>query len=71
MNRSALATVSTRTLTWLSIGNSMKKIFIISTIGLLSAVAGCSDVPDFGGGANVVPDVTFVPASSEASDNVC
>ena len=40
MNRSALTTISTRGLTWLSIGNLMKKIFTVLTIGLLSAVAG-------------------------------
>ena len=68
MNRSALTTISTRGLTWLSIGNLMKKIFTVLTIGLLSAVAGCGGVPDFGGGASVVPDVTYVAASSEASD---
>jgi len=67
MNRSALSTISKRALTLLRIGNSMKMIFTISSIGLLSAVGGCGGVPDFGGGASVVPDVTYVSASSAES----
>lgn len=45
-----------------------RSIFIL-TLGLLLATAGCSDVPDFGGGASVVPDVTYVPADAEAKDD--
>jgi hypothetical protein len=69
MSCSSFPTAAKQTLTWLGIGNSMKKIQIIATLGLLSAVVGCSKVPDFGGGASVVPDVTFVPASSEAAES--
>ncbi len=47
--------------------NSMKTPFFMIAIGMLPLAAGCSDVPDFGGGASVVPAVTFVPAESEAT----
>lgn len=43
----------------------MNKTPSLLSIAMLIAAAGCGDVPDFGGGASVVPDVTFVPASSE------
>ncbi len=46
--------------------NAMKKTSVIMLICLLPGSAGCGDVPDFGGGASVVPDVTFVAANSEA-----
>ena len=47
--------------------NAMKNTSVIMLICLLAGSAGCSDVPDFGGGASVIPDVTFVPADSEAA----
>ena len=55
---------------WLFIGNAMKSLQIITTLGALAAVVGCSEVPDFGGGASVVPAVTFVSSSAapESSD---
>ncbi len=36
-----------------------------TTSGLLFALGGCGRVPDFGGGATVVPQVTFVATESE------
>ena len=47
--------------------NPMNKTLAIIAIAVLAGAAGCSDVPDFGGGARVVPSVTFVPADSEAA----
>lgn len=44
-----------------------KKILIVTVLGLLAVASGCSEVPDFGGGASVVPTVTFVAADSEAT----
>jgi plastocyanin len=69
MSRSELLTVTACAWTWLNIGDSMKKILVISATGLLSAIVGCGDVPDFGGGASIVPRVTYVPAAPEASDS--
>lgn len=37
---------------------------IVTLFSLVVATVGCSDVPDFGGGASVVPDVTFVSSSA-------
>ena len=47
--------------------NAMQKTSVVMTICLLLGSVGCSDIPDFGGGASVVPDVTFVAADSEAA----
>lgn len=69
MSSSSLATEAEQILTRLGIGTAMKKIQIVTTLGVLSVVLGCSDFSDFGGGANVVPEVTFVPASSEAAES--
>jgi hypothetical protein len=49
----------------MTIYSDMNKTLSILSIAILVAVTGCSDVPDFGGGASIVPDVTFVPATSE------
>ena len=46
---------------------AMQKTSVVMTICLLLGSAGCSDIPDFGGGSSVVPDVTFVAADSEAA----
>ena len=46
---------------------SMKRTLNIIVIGILAGAAGCSDVPDFGGGASVIPAVTFVAPDSEAA----
>ena len=43
---------------------AMQKISVVIAICLLPGSSGCSDVPDFGGGASVVPSVTFVSADS-------
>ncbi|MBC7968057.1 MAG: hypothetical protein H7Z17_19275 [Fuerstia sp.] len=53
-------------LTRLSIGVAMKKTLWFLVAALPLSLVGCSDVPDFGGGASVVPDVTFVPADAAA-----
>lgn len=53
-----------------TVGNAMRNFRIITACGLLTAVAGCSEVPDFGGGANVVPAVTFVSSSADAEASV-
>ncbi len=55
--------VSKLTLADMSIDNAMKKIWLVMLFGLPLATAGCCDVPDFGGGAGVVPQVTFVHES--------
>lgn len=47
------------------IGIAMKSLRVITVFGLLAAVSGCGDIPDFGGGASVVPAVTFVSSASE------
>ena len=47
--------------------NAMNKTSVTMALGLLLGSAGCSDVPDFGGGASVVPRVTFVALESEAT----
>lgn len=41
-----------------------RRFGIITMFTSLVATCGCSDVPDFGGGASVVPDVTFVSSSA-------
>ena len=46
---------------------AMQKISVVIAICLLPGSSGCSDVQDFGGGASVVPSVTFVSADSEAA----
>jgi len=46
--------------------NPMRKSLTIIAIAILAGAAGCSDVPDFGGGASVVPVVTFVASDSGA-----
>ena len=45
---------------------AMQKISVVIAICLLPGSSGCSDVQDFGGGASVVPSVTFVGADSQA-----
>ena len=67
MTRSFFSSVLDLSLTELSIGNAMKKTLLITAFGLLLASLGCSDVPDFGGGASVVPDVTYVVESEAAA----
>lgn len=47
-----------------AIGDAMQNAGLITVLGLLTAIAGCGDVPDFGGGANVVPTVTFVSSAA-------
>ncbi len=47
-----------------SIGNTMKRFHIITIFCILVAANGCSEVPDSGGGASVIPDVTFVSSSA-------
>ena len=50
--------------------NAMNKTVSMTVMCLLLGSAGCSDVPDFGGGASVVPDVSYVveDATASASD---
>lgn len=50
--------------------NAMNKTVRMLAICLLLGSTGCSDVPDFGGGASVVPDVSYVveDATASASD---
>ena len=67
MTRSLFNSLFDISLTELNIGSAMKKTLIITAFGLLLASPGCSDVPDFGGGASVVPDVTFVVDSEAAA----
>lgn len=66
MMLSVSLTGSNLPLTRLSMGTAMKKTLCVLMAGLPLSLAGCSDVPDFGGGASVVPDVTFVAADSAA-----
>ncbi len=46
-----------------------RRFGIITMFTSLVATCGCSDVPDFGGGASVVPDVTFVSSSVPAEES--
>ncbi len=45
----------------------MKSVSLLAMLGLILFNSGCGRVPDFGGGASVVPEVTFVAAESEAT----
>jgi hypothetical protein len=42
--------------------------FLFTLSLILLATIGCSEVPDFGGGASVVPDVTYVAADAGTTD---
>lgn len=53
----------------LNIGSAMKSTAFAMSFGLLLANVGCGRVPDFGGGASVVPDVTYVAADASASES--
>jgi len=45
----------------------MKIVSLFAILGSILILPGCGRVPDFGGGAGVVPDVTFVTGDSEAA----
>lgn len=50
--------------------NAMNKTVSMTVMCLLLGSAGCSDVPDFGGGASVVPEVSYVVEDATASASV-
>ena len=67
MMRTTSFAVSKPSLTDLRIGNAMARAWFLMFVGLPLALTGCSEVPDFGGGASVVPTVTFVVDSDTAA----
>ena len=51
-----------------AIGNAMKSTQIITVLVSVTSITGCGEVPDFGGGASVVPAVTYVSSSAGSED---
>lgn len=69
MSRATSSVLSKLFQSELSIGSAMKSTVYVMWCGSLLVATGCGRVPDFGGGASVVPDVSYVPADASASES--